>query len=209
MCCRPWGPKESDTTEWLTLFLSLKTKKSFINWGFTLRACDTSWNEESVVEEHWLFIFILFYFFFSTELVKRPWQCTCFHASPQLFHPLLSNPVPGPWVCSLCLHLHRCPANTRHHVRNRQPVGICSMIQGTQTGALWLPRGVGWGGRWEGGSRGRAHMYTYGRFMLMYGRTSTYFKAIILQLGKKKRLCWWTCSANDWSLSLPRTGLPW
>ena len=23
---------------------------------------------------------------------------------------------------------------------------------------------------WEGGSRGRGHMYTYGRFMLMYGR---------------------------------------
>ena len=25
-----------------------------------------------------------------------------------------------------------------------------------------LCRGVGWGGRWEGGSRGRGHMYTYG-----------------------------------------------
>ena len=23
-------------------------------------------------------------------------------------------------------------------------------------------RGVGWGGRWEGGSKGRGHMYTYG-----------------------------------------------
>ena len=32
------------------------------------------------------------------------------------------------------------------------------------------PRGVGWGGRWEGGSRGRGRVYTYGRFMLMYGR---------------------------------------
>ena len=27
---------------------------------------------------------------------------------------------------------------------------------------LYQPRGVGWGGRWEGGSRGRGHMYTYG-----------------------------------------------
>ena len=27
--------------------------------------------------------------------------------------------------------------------------------------ALYQPRGVGWGGRWEGGSRGRGHMYTY------------------------------------------------
>ena len=29
------------------------------------------------------------------------------------------------------------------------------MSQETQTGALYQPRGVGWGGRWEGGSRGR------------------------------------------------------
>ena len=34
--------------------------------------------------------------------------------------------------------------------------------QETQTGALYQPRGVGWGGRWEGVSRGRGHMYTYG-----------------------------------------------
>ena len=36
------------------------------------------------------------------------------------------------------------------------------MSQGTQTGALYQPRGVGWGGRWEGGSRERGHMHTYG-----------------------------------------------
>ena len=29
------------------------------------------------------------------------------------------------------------------------------MTQGTQTGALWQSRRVGWGGRWEGGSGGR------------------------------------------------------
>ena len=34
--------------------------------------------------------------------------------------------------------------------------------QETQTGALYQPRGVKWGGRWEGGSRGRGYMYTYG-----------------------------------------------
>ena len=44
------------------------------------------------------------------------------------------------------------------------------MTQGTQTGALQQPRGVEWGGRWEGGSRARRHMYTYGSFMLMFGR---------------------------------------
>ena len=39
---------------------------------------------------------------------------------------------------------------------------ICSMVQETQTGAWYQPRGVGWGGRWEAGSKGREHMYTYG-----------------------------------------------
>ena len=33
---------------------------------------------------------------------------------------------------------------------------ICCMSQGTQTGALYQPRAVGWGGRWGlGGSKGR------------------------------------------------------
>ena len=35
------------------------------------------------------------------------------------------------------------------------------MAQETQTGALYQPRRVGWGGRWEGGSRGKGYMYTY------------------------------------------------
>ena len=37
-----------------------------------------------------------------------------------------------------------------------------SMVQETQTGALYQPRGVRWGGRWEGGSKGRGCMYTHG-----------------------------------------------
>ena len=44
---------------------------------------------------------------------------------------------------------------------NRQPTGICCMAQETHTGALYQPRGVRWGGRWEGGSKGRGYMYTY------------------------------------------------
>ena len=36
------------------------------------------------------------------------------------------------------------------------------MMQGAQTGALGQPSGMGWSGRWEEGSRGRGHMYTYG-----------------------------------------------
>ena len=30
-------------------------------------------------------------------------------------------------------------------------MGICCITQGTQTRALWQPRGVGQGGRWKGG----------------------------------------------------------
>ena len=36
------------------------------------------------------------------------------------------------------------------------------MAQETQTGALYQSRGMGWGGRWEGVSKGSGHIYTYG-----------------------------------------------
>ena len=47
---------------------------------------------------------------------------------------------------------------------------ICCMAQETQTGALYEPRGMGWGGRWEGGSKGWWYMYTYGWFILSFDR---------------------------------------
>ena len=49
-----------------------------------------------------------------------------------------------------------------------------------KAGALWQPRGVGWGGRWEEGLRGKGYMYTYGWFMLMYGRS--HYNIVIVQL---------------------------
>ena len=39
---------------------------------------------------------------------------------------------------------------------------VCCRAQETQTGTLYQPSGVGWGERWEGGSKGRGYMYTYG-----------------------------------------------
>ena len=36
------------------------------------------------------------------------------------------------------------------------------MSQETQTGALYQPRGVGWGSRGEGYLKRRGYMYTYG-----------------------------------------------
>ena len=49
-------------------------------------------------------------------------------------------------------------------------MGISSIFQGTQTRALHQTRGVEWGRRHEGGSRGRGHMYIYGWFMLMFDK---------------------------------------
>ena len=37
-------------------------------------------------------------------------------------------------------------------------------------GALYQPSGVGWVGRWEGSSKRRGYMYTYGWFMLTFDR---------------------------------------
>ena len=47
---------------------------------------------------------------------------------------------------------------------------ICCMTQGTQTGALYQPRGVGWRLRSEGVSGGKGHGCTYGWFLLMFDR---------------------------------------
>ena len=44
------------------------------------------------------------------------------------------------------------------------------MAQQTQTGALYQPSGMRWGGRCEGVSKGRGYMYTYGWFMLRFDR---------------------------------------
>ena len=56
------------------------------------------------------------------------------------------------------------------YVKIDSQVGTCCLTQGTQTRALWQPRGVEWSGIWEGDWRGRGHMYIYGWFMLMYAR---------------------------------------
>ena len=49
-------------------------------------------------------------------------------------------------------------------------MGICCMAQKTQTGALYQPRGMGWGGWREGSSKGKGYMYTYDWFMLRFDR---------------------------------------
>ena len=39
---------------------------------------------------------------------------------------------------------------------------------GNSNRALYQPRQVGWGEKWEGGSKERGYMYTYGYFMLRF-----------------------------------------
>ena len=63
-------------------------------------------------------------------------------------------------------------------------MGICCILQETQTGALDQPRGVGWGERWEGGSKGRGNMCTYVWFMLRFDRKQ---HNSVMQLSFNKR----------------------
>ena len=69
---------------------------------------------------------------------------------------------------------------TLPYVKQRA-TGICCVAQGTQTGALCQPRGVGWGGRWEGGSKGRGYMYIWLIHVEVRQKTAKFYKAIILQ----------------------------
>ena len=38
-------------------------------------------------------------------------------------------------------------------------MGICCMAQETQTETMYQPIGLGWGGRWEGASKGMGYIY--------------------------------------------------
>ena len=49
-------------------------------------------------------------------------------------------------------------------------MGICCMAQESQTGALCQARGGGMGTEWEGVSKWRGYMHTYGLFMLRFDR---------------------------------------
>ena len=51
-----------------------------------------------------------------------------------------------PGECSMCTQ--------------EEGVFFCIWMESPEdTGALYQPRGVGWGGRWEGGSKGRGDIY--------------------------------------------------
>ena len=56
-----------------------------------------------------------------------------------------------------------------------------------RAGALGWPWGMGWGGRWEGGSRWGSHVPPWLTHVNVWQKTPQYCKVISLQLKKKKK----------------------
>ena len=69
-------------------------------------------------------------------------------------------------------------------------MGICCIIQGTQTGALWQSRRLGWGGIWEGGLGTWVDLWL--SLVDVWQKSTKFSKAIILQLNIK-----WQKKDND------------
>ena len=70
-------------------------------------------------------------------------------------------------------------------VWNRSPAQVGCMRQVLRPGALGRPRGMGWGGRWEGGSRWGIHANPWLILVNIWQKPLQYCKVISLQLIKK------------------------
>ena len=82
--------------------------------------------------------------------------------------------------------------NVYYQVWNRSPVQVGCMRQVLGAGALGWPRGMGWRGRWEGGSGWGTHVNPLLIHVNVWQKPLQYCKVISLQLikingGKKKR----------------------
>ena len=67
---------------------------------------------------------------------------------------------------------------------NRLPVQVGCMRQVLRAGALGRPRGMGWGGRWEGGSGWGTHVNPWLIHVNVWQKILQYCKVISLQLIK-------------------------
>ena len=65
-------------------------------------------------------------------------------------------------------------------------MGICCMAEETQTGALYQPRGVGWGGKWQKGSRGRGYVYLWLIHVDIWQKTTKFCNYPSIKINKKK-----------------------
>ena len=76
---------------------------------------------------------------------------------------------------------------------NRPPAQVWCMRQVFWAGALGRPRGIGWRGRWEGGSGWGIHLTPWLIHVNVWQNPLQYCKVISLQLIKNKKdtACWW------------------
>ena len=85
-----------------------------------------------------------------------------------------------------------------YQVWNRSPAQVGFMRQVLEAGALGWPRGMGWRGRWEGGSGWGTHVNPWLIHVSVWQKPLQYCKVISLQLikingkKKKKRILQWT-----------------
>ena len=80
-----------------------------------------------------------------------------------------------------------------YQVWNRSPVQVGCMRQVLRVGALGWLRGMGWGGRWEGGSGWGTHVNPWLIHVNVWHKPLQYCKVISLQLIKiigGKNPCW-------------------
>ena len=92
-------------------------------------------------------------------------------------------------------------------------MGSCRTTQGAQPGALWQPRGVGWGevgGRFK---REGIYVYLWLIHIAIWQKPTQHCKAIIFQLKINKGLPWWLresicqCKRHEfdpWARKIPR-----
>ena len=94
-----------------------------------------------------------------------------------------------------------------YQVRNRSPAQVGCMRQGLRAGALGRPRGMDWGGRWEGRSGWGRHVNPWLIHVNVWQKPLQYCKVTSLQLikikEKKKRYvypsihCSIICNSRD------------
>ena len=92
-----------------------------------------------------------------------------------------------------------------YQVWNRSPVQVGCMRQVLGAGALGWPRGMGWGGRWDGGSGWGTHVNPWLIHVKVWQKLLQHFQVISLQLikitGEKIKERSFSCNTNFWFLS--------
>ena len=91
---------------------------------------------------------------------------------------------------------------------SRSPAQVGCMRQVLGPGALGRPRGIGWRGRWEGGSGWGIHVYPWLIHVNVWQKPLQYCKVISLQLIKKKKNMNRSITSKSFLISLPCSSHP-